>query len=300
MGRLSMPKMLTAAFAIMLTATAVSMAAAAAMDRGGSFADKTLLMVLASLVAGLVHLLPALTRNRLAWLLWFGCFVATLYGHLTFFTNAQTRAGEAHAQNSMVATDIDKQILTVTRERDSIVARPITIVMRDLASTQDWKAKQVLRNELAEARRSITLTEHIIALDDEAKKSHVTQSNDRVTALLSGVTGSNAAEISLGVGLFFAVLIDIAGAMLWREVIASRDEKPPIALPIIAVTAPHPAKSETVEVPAPEALSETDKTLRDLQAAIENGICKPTVSSIRAFVGCGQARASELRKQLSL
>jgi len=290
--------MLTAAFAIMLTATAVSMAGVAAMDRGGSFADKTLLMVLASLVAGLVHFLPALTRNKLAWLLWVGCFVGTLYGHLTFFTNAQMRAGEVHAQNSMVASDIEKQTLTVTRERDSIVARPVTIVMRDLAATQDWKAKQVLRNELAEARRSIILTEQLIALDDEAKKSHVTQSNDRVTALLSGVTGSNAAEISLGIGLFFAVLIDIAGAMLWREVFASQDEKPEsIALPSIAVSPPHPAKSEA---PAPEVLPETGKILLDLQAAIENGMCKATVSSIRAFVGCGQARASELRKQLSL
>jgi len=196
----------------------------------------------------------------------------------------------------MVASDIKRQILTVTRERDSIVARPVTIVMRDLSVTQDWKVKQVLRNELAEARRSIILTEQLIVLNEESKKSHVTQSNDRVTALLSGVTGRNSAEISLVIGLFFAILIDIAGAMLWREVFASQEEKPEsIALPCVTVSPPHPSNREAVEDLTHE---DTDNTLRELQTAINAGFCKPTVSAIRTFVGCGQARASELRKQL--
>lgn len=294
---MSAQKKLTIVFAVTLTTLAVAMAAIAAMDRGGSFADKLLLVALASLVAGLVHLLPALTKNKLAWILWAGCFLATVYGHLTFFTNAQSRAGEIRAQNSMVASDIEKQILTVTRERDSIVSRPVTVVMRDLAATQDWKAKQVLRNELAEARRSITLTEQLIALNEEAKKSHVTQSNDRVTALLSGVTGGNGAEISLGIGLFFAILIDVAGAVLWREVFASCDSKlEPVTVPV-ALTPPDLVKIEGEELPESEV---TEKTFQDLQAAIKAGICKPTVSAIRAFMGCGQAKACELRKQLSL
>ncbi len=38
----------------------------------------------------------------------------------------------------------------------------------------------------------------------------------------------------------------------------------------------------------------------DLKQAIEAGQCKPTVSSIRTFLGCGQTRAIKMRRALQL
>jgi hypothetical protein len=48
-----------------------------------------------------VHLLPALSQRPVAWVLWIGCLLCAIYGHLVFFTYASLRAGDVRAQYSV-------------------------------------------------------------------------------------------------------------------------------------------------------------------------------------------------------
>jgi hypothetical protein len=288
-------KLITIILALFVTGTAITMAALASMDRGGSTSDKALLVMMSAALAALVHLLPAISKNRLVRFLWTGCFIATTYSCLTFFTNASVRAGEVRAQNSLGSLDVERQILTIKNERDSITTRSVTEITAGLSVTQDWKTRVMLKNELNEAKRRIVLTEQLIELNNEAKNTHVTESNDRVTALLSRVTGSSDAQISLVIGLALAVLIDFAGVMLWREILlqsdVSIDKETEIVADVFTSIQPTESVPVAIELPA-------DQIICELQQAIANGVCKPTVSAIRVFAGCGQARASELRKRL--
>ena len=288
-------KLITICLALFVTGTSMMMVTLAAMDRGGSTSDKVLLVMMSAALAALVHLLPALSKNRLAWVLWAGCFMATTYSCLIFFTNASVRASEVRAQNSMGSQDVERQILTIKNERDFITARSVTEVTALLNITQDWKTRVTLKNELAEARRRISLTDQLIKLNEKAENAHFTQSNDRVTALLAVATGSSDAQISLLIGLAFAVLIDLTGVMLWREILVqsnvSIDRETEITADVFTSNQPTESVPVAIELPA-------DQIIRELQQAIANGVCKSTVSAIRVFAGCGQARASELRKRL--
>jgi hypothetical protein len=285
---------LTVALAMIVTSIAISMAAVAAADRGGTVADKILLVILASTLAVLVHLLPSLSKNRLVWLIWTGCFLATVYGHLTFFTNAQVRAGEVRAVDSLQNRDLVTQITLVTQERDSIAARPVTALLQLLSRVTDWKERGRIKIELAESKRRIALTDQLIKLNEKMDNTHVSQSNDKVTSLLSAATGSNGGQISLLIGIFFAILIDLSGVLLWREIFWSNASNADIHAPIMPVTKP------TAPLPTAviKTVSEADVTLENLKQAINAGVCKPTVTSIRMYAGVGQTRASELRKRL--
>ena len=286
-------KRLILVMAVTVTGTAIAMAALAALDRGGLLSDQILLVVMSVMITALAHLLPSLTRNKLAWIVWAGCLVVTIYGHLTFFSNASIRAGEVRAQNSLQAHDMERQIESVTRVLEGIVARPVTVIARDLSITQDYRARLSLKKELKESERAVSLSEQLLILKNEEKLDHVTQSKDKVTALLSSVTGSNESAISLLTSLACAVLIELAGALLWHEVLRESNERS------LSTASGGIGHIQSAEEAMPSAVvRQPEDTLSKLEDAVKRGLCKPTVASIRVFVGCGQARAVALRKQL--
>jgi hypothetical protein len=287
------------------------------LDRGGALSDKILLVIVSATVAAFVHILPSLSKNKVVWLVWAGCLVATVYSHVSFFENAQGRAGEERAQKSLATADIERQIDLVTRARDTIVTRPVTSVTALLAVTQDWKTRVQLKAELSEAKRAIELTNQLVALNDALSKTHITAGTDRVTLLLSSGTSTSTSKISLIVGVFLSCLIDLAGVLLWREIfvsgtsskikkeaqvtLAAESQKVEIQLPSVKIEqAVLPV--EPVAQIQHGAIQETnpDKTIQELQRAIKAGNCKNTIRAIREFAGCGQGRAVELQKQLGV
>jgi hypothetical protein len=96
--------------AAFMTLTAMGMAAVAAWDRGGTAVDRSLLVSMAVTICAGTHLLPALSRRRVAWLIWSACLLGTIYGHLTFFSHTALRAGTVRAQQAAPVTDITRQI----------------------------------------------------------------------------------------------------------------------------------------------------------------------------------------------
>lgn len=271
----------TWALALIATLSAVAMTAVAAWDRGGTDIDKALLVCMAVTVCIGAHLLPALSRRPLSWLLWVACLLATVYGHLTFFTHAGLRAGEGRVQIAIQVADANRQIGAMREALAGIKARPVATVARDLGHARTEGRIAALREELAEAKRAARLQDELVAATAAVASNREAARGDPVEARLAVVTGSSAAGIGLAVGLSFAILIELTGAFLWYEALRVSAAKPiPTAIQTAIATA-----------------SEPDQ-LAALREAIAAGLCKPTVSSIRIFLGCGQSRAIEMRRAL--
>lgn len=261
------------------TLSAIAMTSVAAWDRGGTDVDRALLVTMAVTICAGAHLLPALSRRPVAWLLWTACLLATVYGHLTFFTHAGLRAGEVRAHQSMQVADVNRQIEAKREALAGIKARPVATVAADLSRARTERRIEALQNELTEAKRAARLQDELVGATAAVTAGRAAELGDPVMTRLAVVTGSNETSIGLAVGIGFAILIELTGAFLWFEALQA-----PATIPIRATVEQHAeAKPDTLE---------------SLKEAVDTGLCKPTVSSIRVFLGCGQARAIEMRRAL--
>jgi hypothetical protein len=265
--------------AIFVTSTAVTMTAIAAWDRGGTFADKAVLVAMSVVIVVAVHLLPAMSRRPVTWLVWMGCLVGAIYGHLTFFTNSAQRAADNRAQQSALAVGTQRQIDTAKDALSRIAARPIATVTAELALSEDRRERAALRAEIAEGKRAQVL------LDDLARLSAVvTVANipvtDPVTARLAAVTGWNESQVAVAIGLTFSILLELIGALLWYEAMRRTTVIAPLSNGTTCVTRP------------------VTDIVTMLRGAVTAGECQKTVRGIREFLGCSQERAMELRRGL--
>jgi len=256
--------------AIFVTSTAVAMTAIAAWDRGGTMIDKAVLVAMSVVIVNVVHLLPAISRRPAAWLVWFVCLFGAVYGHLTFFTNASLRAADLRAQQSVLAVGTQKQIDTAREALDQIKARPVAIVAAQLAQSDDRRERAALRDEIREAKRSQVLLDELARLQAISTTAQIGVT-DPVMARLAVITGWNESQVAVAIGVFFSILLELIGALLWYE--AFRRDVTQSVTPV------------------------TD-TVTALRAAVTAGECRATVASIRAFLGCSQERAMELRREL--
>ncbi len=266
--------------AMFVTSTAVTMTAIAAWDRGGTFADKAVLVAMSVVIVVAVHLLPAMSRRPVTWLVWAGCLLGAIYGHLTFFTNSAQRAADNRAQQSALAVGTQRQIDTTREALDRISARPIALVTAELAVTEDRRERSALRAEIAEGKRAQML------LDDLSRLSAIsttaqTPVTDPVTSRLAQVTGWNETQVAVTIGLTFSILLELIGALLWYE--AMRRET--------TVIAPLSNGNTCVTQPVTDMIT-------TLRTAVTAGECKKSVRDIRRFLGCSQSMAMELRREL--
>jgi len=96
-------------FAVFITLTAIAMSAAAALERGGTVLDQTLMVALSVAVCGSCHLLLAISRSKLSWILWAFCMIGSVYSHVTFLSYAGLRATEERAVHSIQRLNIERQ-----------------------------------------------------------------------------------------------------------------------------------------------------------------------------------------------
>jgi hypothetical protein len=270
-------RLLTLLLAIVITLTAMAMASAAAWDRGGTWVDRMLLVALSVVICAGTHLIPALSKRKLAWLLWSGCLLATVYSQLSFLTHASIRAGDDRAQHSVQVQGAELQIITVREALAGIVARPLAVVAGEIAVTEDWQQRNALKLELAEAKRAAALRDELVKLSSAATNAKVMTAPDPVTNRIAAVTGSSEEGISLLIGLGLSILMELVGVLLWCEVL-----RVPLDAPAVA---------------SAQAKNESDPIV-DLKSAIQSGHCKETVAGIRGYLGCSQARAMEIRRAL--
>lgn len=262
-------------FASLVTTTAALMAAIAAMDRGGTIIDQALIVLMSVAIVLCVHLIPAYSRRGLSWAIWTGCLLCATYGHLTFLTHASERAGDIRAKQAPQALAIERQIKLASDALAENKARPVAITATALADSKSWRERAALKVEINEGMRAIKLREDLAKLLESSATTQKSQSNDPVTALLAKATGINENTINLTIWMAFSILLELAGALLWFEVLKLQSH--------VVTHASHELVTDEIS---------------ELYQAIHAGHCKPTVASIRAFFGCSQSRASELRREL--
>jgi hypothetical protein len=273
-------KKLTLVLAVMVLGASLLMAGAAAWQRSETPLDRALLVVLSCVTVSAVHLLPSLTKSRAMWPLWAGCFMLAVYGHAGFFSFASTRANEARAEQSQHTLALKSQQARVRETLQSITARPLASVAGQLSRTTDQNRREALAVELNEAKRAAELRDSLLRIEVELGSNVATV--DPVMRQLSAVTGANTQTVALIFNLGAAALVEVLGAVLWVQLIATENKAICAAGDTDAQSKP-PMQSSGVDA---------------LRSAVSEGRCRATVKGVREFMGCSQAKAMELRRQL--
>lgn len=280
-----MKKPLNLVLAVVVLLVALAMAAVAAWQRADATVDRLLLVALGCVTVAAVHLLPVLSKRRIVWPLWVGCFVIAIYGHAGFFVFASTKLGEAREIRSA-------QVIATIRHRESIEAslatikaRPLAMVAAQVLRTQDGDKLAALHIELDEAKRIANLRDELVRLDASAASNAATgYVTDPVTFQVATLAGMSERSVMLVLNLFMAALIELVGMVLWLELVKPEGEAS------IASNASNVENNAQIEGP----LSPIDC----LRSAVKLGQCKPTVAGIRRFMECGQVRAMHMRREL--
>lgn len=312
----------TLGLAVTATTTALCLSILAGWQRGGTLPERVAWVAIGMVLVASAHLLPTLIRGTPmpvragGSLLWVACLVTACYGHAVFFLFAQQHAGELRA--SAVTT------IGVTPS-----GRGLTVVMADRANLTRQLAfarmQRCVRDcPVLDARR-VTLAAKLDALDAEAGDIRRRQAGDgRVTALrdalladpvtsrLAALLGTTTAHVDLLSGLAFAAVLEGVTCLLWTLALRSSCESAPVLIvaqpAVTAVTASHApeiASRETVtgnhEVPSDPVtpLPATHDVVTQLAHDVAAGRLRPTVAGIRRHLGCSQARAVTLRRQLA-
>ena len=286
------------------TGTALCLSTLAGWQRGGWLVERIAWIAIGAVLVLSAHLLPALGQlarpavRRVGGLLWIGCMVAAAYGHATFFLWSQLHAGEARA--AVVAT-------TEVPERES---PSITISSRPLSAIAAERARVVAALASANARsclddcpglraRQIGLAATLDALDVEAQEAkrreaaedrqeeaqrHIatrrdTARHDPVIAMLAAWFGVTPVPIEVLGALVLAAALEGVACYGWFLVLVA-----------------HPVVTEPVK----DSHTVPDTELSRLHRAITDGQIRPTVVEIRRHLGCSQAKALELRRQLAV
>lgn len=310
--------------AVVATGTAISMSVLAGWQRGGWLAERLVWVAIGVVLVAGAHLLPALCRSAplsgrvVGAVLWLGCMGAASYGHATFFLLSQLHAGELRVSAVPVASiPPHRELTAVMADRASVTS--------ELARAD---ARRCIRDCPAWQARRTSLAARLDALDAEAAdvrryqanedgnaERRVTARDDPVTARLAMFCGIQEARLDLFAGLAFAAVLEGMACLLWllaltpqasvsstgRSHEATHDvtaETPSARTPVPSPRST-PVRSTVPPVVPPPTVTLPESDIARLRRDIESGAVRPTVASIRQHLGCSQARASALRRQLA-
>ncbi|MCP2086298.1 UNVERIFIED_ORG: hypothetical protein J2Y81_002315 [Paraburkholderia sediminicola] len=296
------------ALAIAATCTAVCMSVIAGWQRGGWLSERLVWVAVSVVLIGGAHLLPALCRasplavRGIGTLLWLGCMAAASWGHVTFFLLSQSHAGEVRVLAvSITSVPAHRALTAVMAERAS--------VSPDLAVAD---AQRCIRGCPTLRVRRTSLAARLDALDAEAadvrRYEVIEDSNashrdaardDPVTARLAALRGVTDTRLDLYVSLAFAAVLESTACLLWWIALLPQGTSPVTDRrdPVPAVTTDVPDVT-TADVAIVPAVTKPESEVTKLRRDIEAGLLRPTVASIRQHLGCSQAKAAALRRQV--
>ncbi|MBB6580924.1 hypothetical protein [Ralstonia solanacearum] len=310
------------------TGTAICLSVLAGWQRGGSLAERLVWVSIGVVLVASAHLLPALVRDSpyrvrvVTGVLWLACTATACFGHLNFFVLAQRHAGELRASAIPMAetAPVSRGLTVVMAERASVTAQLATV-----------NTRRCQRDCTTLEARRVTLTAKLDALNAEAEDIRRRQAADDravtrrdalavdpVTTRLAALLGTTIARVDLLSGLAFAAVLEGVACLSWTVTLRSRPPLPAVPVGVAPVTVGHPsvtashapesgsheAKAEShaqvCELVTPLPVDESpDPAVTQLALAVAAGQVRPTVADIRRHLGCSQARAAALRRQLT-
>lgn len=310
-----------AVLALAATMTAVCLSILAGWQRGGLLAERVLLVCVGVVLVVAAHLLPALCRphswriRALGVALWIGCMTATCYGHAVFFVMAQNHAGDVRAAVVPAASVLGRNLAEIASDRAGIVARLVRVTERRCGSR--CAAVRIERTTLnarlvALDAESAEVTRHELAFD-RANAEREAAKADPVAGLLAAF-GVPSGHVELVTSMAFAVVVEGVACLCWllalvpAQARASKitpDWEGSHVLPVTHVTLAStavPPDSHNVTKPKAMVGSSPGERADDLArvvTAVGDGTLRGTVAEIRKYLGCSQAKAATLRKQLA-
>ncbi|KAE8760836.1 hypothetical protein FSO04_06315 [Paraburkholderia madseniana] len=304
------PSWLTFALAAAATATAICMSLLAGWQRGGDLPERLVWVAIGVVLVVCAHLLPALCRSS-PWsvrgvgvLLWVVCMATACFGHATFFVLAQQHAGERRASSSVQpnteAVPAGRSLTAIMTDRASVT--------RKLANAdsqrclQECAALKVRRVVLAAKLDALNAEADDVrrrqAVDDLREEQRDALTVDPVTGRLATLLGTTASRVDLLSGLTFAAVLEGVACLLWSVALKPRQTAvatPPVVDPAASGHEPVTSSHGIDDAPVPPAETEVMRLARDVAA----GNVRATVSDIRRHLGCSQAKATVLRRQLA-
>ncbi|HKR38410.1 MAG TPA: hypothetical protein VJU59_01825 [Paraburkholderia sp.] len=292
-------------------------------QRGGWLAERLVWVAIGVVLVAGAHLLPALCRSVppsgrvVGAVLWLGCMGAASYGHATFFLLSQLHAGELHASVVPVASiPAHRELTAVMTDRASVTAKLAWVDAR--RCIRDCPTWQVRRTSLAAQLDALDAEAADVrryqAIEDTNAERRVTARDDPVTVRLATLCGIANTRLDLFAGLGFAAVLEGVACLLWWIALIPQEQESSVtnrheaALDVTTETCPVTtlARSPSQTTPRPTVPSVVTPTvtlpesdIAKLRRDIESGAVKPTVVGIRQHLGCSQARASALRRQLA-
>lgn len=273
--------------------------------------------------------------RSVAAVLWLACMAAACLGHATFFVVAQQHVGESRVLAAPVPEPAaaSRSLTAVMAERADVTARLATVTAqhcpRDCPTLEARRVTLIAR--LAALDAEVEDVRRQMAERDHATTQRDARLTDPVTARLAALLGTTVARVELLTALAFAAILEGTACLLWALTLVSRQcSEAPVALshaPVVApaepltaavacatdvtappVTAVTPGANETTGSHGPHdapvtphpADASQDSDVTRLAQAIATGQLRPTVNGIRQFLGCSQARAITLRRQLAV
>lgn len=292
------------------------------------------LVVSAHLLPALVRN-ASFTVRLIGAVLWGACTVTACIGHATFFVFAQQHAGLARA--ATVTTDVDRPTVSppilapVMEERASIVHDLAVAKAQRCSRSCGWL--DVRRITLAAKLDALQAQVDDIRRQDAQRDGAAARGDallaDPVTSRMAALLGVTTAHVDLALGLMFAAVLEGVACLVWT--VALRTPSLPAQVPIVTPPEVMPTVSSTAatshvatsvaaghvgepvtrivaagsHAPSDDPITSLlDSTppgneVTQLAQAIAAGHVRPTVSGIRRHLGCSQAKASALRRQLA-
>jgi hypothetical protein len=305
--------------AVTATGTAISMSVLAGWQRGGWLTERLVWVAIGVVLVTGAHLLPALCQSAPAsvrlvgFVLWLGCMAAASYGHTTFFLLSQSHAGELRVSAiPIVGIPAHRELTAVMADRASVKAELARAdarhCIRDCPTLHARRESLAARLDALDAEAADV--RRYLDIEDSNAGRLATARDDPVTARLATLCGIADTRLNLFAGLAFAAVLEGVACLLWWIALIPQERESPITdrhEAVLDVTAETSAVTTLARSPAQPsghsavqptvALPESDAA--KLRRDIESGAVKPTVASIRRHLGCSQAKASALRRQLA-
>lgn len=308
--------------AVVATGTAISMSVLAGWQRGGWLAERLVWVAIGIVLVTGAHLLPALCRSAplsgrvVGAVLWLGCMGAASYGHAAFFLLSQFHSGDLRVSAvPVVNVPAHRELTVVMADRASVTAELARAdARRCIRDCPTWQARRTsfaarrdaLDAEAADVRR-------YQAIEDGNAGRRMTARDDPVTARLAMFCGIPEARLDLFAGLGFAAVLEGLACLLWwialipQALESSVTDRHGLAHHVTAETpvttlvkSPTPTTVRSTVPPVVQpTITPPGSDIARLRRDIESGVVKPTVAGIRQHLGCSQAKASALRRQLT-
>ncbi|OIT16256.1 hypothetical protein BL243_12275 [Ralstonia solanacearum] len=296
------------------------------------------LVLSAHLLPSLLRGMPVVVRAT-GNVLWVTCLATACIGHAVFFLTAQQHAGARRASSAPVgqAPVSGRSLHLVMAERASVTAQLTSANAR--YCTGNCVTLEGRRTTLAARIDALNAEADDIRRQQTAMDRVTTQRDallvDPVTSRLAALLGTTTTRIDLLSGLMFAAVLEGVACLLWAVALRTT----PVTTPVPGVTPPVPSTVKvTPDVTQPEVTPVTanhanatvsretapahgdatgshaqqddplaspaivdtvDDELPRLARDVSAGLLRPTVAGIRRYLGCSQARATALRRQLA-